>query len=110
MALVLEGVAPDVVASLQLRALGANGNCPAPIVLAGLLAHENQMTVMHMLVQRSMDYEDPIRSKDPARTHALLIENKFTRTQFVQAFRCYAFCTDGGACGIQEIFFETDLF
>eukprot|EP01051_Picozoa_sp_SAG22_P013631 SAG22_NODE_1549_length_4150_cov_2.766477_2_plen_795_part_00 len=68
---VLEGVTVDAVAALRARALGGDGAvCPAPIVLSGLFAHENQITVMHMLVQRAVEYEEPVRSKDPVVVHA----------------------------------------
>ena len=45
------------------------GGAPDPIVAVGLLAHENQLSVMHMVVQKCAEYEDAIKSKTPLVCH-----------------------------------------
>jgi hypothetical protein len=40
-----------------------------PLIIAGLLAFENKMTVLHMSLQRTGTYEEPIRSKEPMVFH-----------------------------------------
>lgn len=55
----LRGVGPEVAANIHERVTGADGAAvPAPLVLAGLLPHENQMTVVHAVVQRPLANRD----------------------------------------------------
>lgn len=35
-----------------------------PVVLFGMLPHEQKMTVMHFVIKRPLDFTDPVRSKE----------------------------------------------
>jgi pre-rRNA-processing protein TSR1 len=65
---VLEGVDVEAATALQARVVRPTGT-PDPIVAVGLLPHENQMSVMHVLVQRFDEYEAPVKSKEPMVAH-----------------------------------------
>ena len=66
--LVLENVSADAAATLQARHFRP-GAIPCPLVACGLLPHENQLSVMHLAVNRCVEYEEPVRSKDPMVVH-----------------------------------------
>ncbi|KAJ9115204.1 hypothetical protein QFC20_001071 [Naganishia adeliensis] len=36
-----------------------------PLVVHGLMQHEHKQTVLHFVVQRNTEYEEPVRAKDP---------------------------------------------
>eukprot|EP01129_Flabellula_baltica_P006023 TRINITY_DN221_c0_g1_i1.p1 TRINITY_DN221_c0_g1~~TRINITY_DN221_c0_g1_i1.p1 ORF type:complete len:744 (+),score=202.91 TRINITY_DN221_c0_g1_i1:52-2283(+) len=40
-----------------------------PLIVSGLLRHENKMSVMNVLIRRHNDYEDPVKSKDEMVIH-----------------------------------------
>ncbi|PVV00007.1 hypothetical protein BB559_000191 [Furculomyces boomerangus] len=63
--LVLQKVPKSVIDSLS----GNNSLKNKLFNVYGLLQYENKMTVMHYLVRRHQDYNDPIKSKDPLVLH-----------------------------------------
>jgi pre-rRNA-processing protein TSR1 len=66
--LVLENVSAVAAATLKSRHFQPS-TIPCPLVVSGLLAHENQLSVMHLAINRCEEYEDPVRSKDPMVVH-----------------------------------------
>eukprot|EP01048_Picozoa_sp_COSAG05_P016009 COSAG05_NODE_2006_length_3716_cov_1.634504_1_plen_218_part_00 len=67
--LILVGVTQDAAQSLQRRVIRTDGRAPDPLIACGLLQHENQLSVVHMLVQKCPEYEDPVKSKTPLVVH-----------------------------------------
>ena len=66
--LVLDKV--SAVAAATLKSRHFQSSCiPCPLVVSGLFAHENQLSVMHLQLNRCEEYEDPVRSKDPMVVH-----------------------------------------
>ena len=67
--MVLLDVSQDAATSLQRRVIRKDGRAPDPLIACGLLPHENQLSVVHMLVQRCPEYEEPVKSKTPLVVH-----------------------------------------
>ena len=66
--LLLENVSAVAAATMKARHFQPD-SIPSPLILSGLLAHENQLSVMHLEVNRCEEYEEPVRSKDPMVVH-----------------------------------------
>jgi pre-rRNA-processing protein TSR1 len=66
--LVLDKVSAVAAATLKSRHFEP-GCIPCPLIVSGLFAHENQLSVMHLQLNRCEEYEDPVRSKDPMVVH-----------------------------------------
>ncbi|KAJ9124987.1 hypothetical protein QFC24_002919 [Naganishia onofrii] len=64
----LDGVPEGVRVVLSIRGVEkslVDQRAGQPIIVHGLMQHEHKQTVLHFVVQRNTEYEDPVRAKDP---------------------------------------------
>ncbi|KAI5454393.1 ribosome biogenesis protein tsr1 [Naganishia albida] len=64
----IDGVPEGVRVLLSIRNVEkavADERVGLPLVVHGLMQHEHKQTVLHFVVQRNTEYEEPVRAKDP---------------------------------------------
>ncbi|KAJ9111440.1 hypothetical protein QFC19_001209 [Naganishia cerealis] len=64
----LDGVPEGVRVVLSIRGVEkslVDQRAGQPIIVHGLMQHEHKQTVLHFVVQRNTEYEEPVRAKDP---------------------------------------------